>query len=168
MGFADFVTNVFGKVAGGAAGAIINPIAEAFSAGLSIIDKLVPDKDQAARLKHEIEMAAQAHVAEMDMAAVNADFQLAVAQIEVNKTEAASENLFKSGWRPAIGWVAAAAFGIEYLVRPMLPWVIGLFSSKSIAPMPGLDMGTLMPLVLGLLGLGTMRTWEKTKGLAGK
>jgi len=81
------------------------------------------------------------------------------AQVELNKIEAESPNLFKSGWRPCIGWICATALGLYFLVFPTLETVwpqVGL---------PEYDMGTLMPLVLSLLGIGGLRTYEKTKGV---
>ncbi len=109
------------------------------------------------------------------LAAVDAAAQAAAAtydteqmkgQIEINKVEAASEGIFKSGWRPALGWVGACGYAYMFLLRPLLPWVIqvdGLIIGKQAAvpEMPALDWGPLAELTLGLLGLGAMRSYDK-------
>ncbi len=77
------------------------------------------------------------------------------AQVEVNKIEAASDSSFKSGWRPALGWVCVAGFSCQLLARPFL---IGAGYDC-----PALDMETLSALTFGMLGLGAMRTVEKLK-----
>ncbi len=162
------IGDIAGKVLGGAAGAVMSPIMSAVSAGLSIIDKFVPDKNQAAKLKHELEMSVQNHVAQMDLTALQADIQLALGQIDVNKSEAESNSLFRGGWRPAVGWICAAGFAYEFMVRPLLPWLVNLFMKNPVALLPALDVGTLSTLLMGMLGLGGMRTWEKYKGITTK
>lgn len=77
------------------------------------------------------------------------------AQVEVNKIEAASDSRFKSGWRPALGWVCVAGFSYQLLGRPFLLGAGYDF--------PDLDMETLSALTFGMLGLGAMRTVEKLK-----
>jgi len=78
------------------------------------------------------------------------------AQVEVNKIEAASDSSFKSGWRPALGWVCVAGFSYQLLARPFL---IG----AGFAGFPDLDMPTLSALTFGMLGLAGYRTVEKFK-----
>jgi hypothetical protein len=101
---------------------------------------------------------------DIEVAALEMDKQASLAQIEVNKIEAASPDMFRAGWRPAVGWLCVAALGYQFLLRPILPWSVGLFN-HTIAPMPELDMSSLMTLLCGMLGLGGMRTWEKVRGL---
>ena len=84
--------------------------------------------------------------------------ELALAQIQANATAAATGGWYRAGWRPATGWVCVAAMGWQYVVAPLAGAVTG-------APMPALDAGELMPLLLGLLGLGGLRTAEKMKGV---
>jgi hypothetical protein len=101
---------------------------------------------------------------EIEMAALEADKQMNVAQIELNKIEAADPNIFKSGWRPAVGWVCVFALAYQFLIRPLVPWCVGLFHS-TVAAMPILDMNSLMTILLGILGIGGLRTFEKVKGI---
>lgn len=85
-------------------------------------------------------------------------------QREINRVEAASASAFVAGWRPAIGWVCAAALGFQYLARPLLAWAAGIWLPQ-LPPLPGLD-DNLWQLMFGMLGMGSLRTFEKTRGLA--
>lgn len=118
-----------------------------------LLDKFVEDKDQKARLAHEIATLAerQAH-------------EIAKSQIEVNKSESQSGSVFIGGWRPATGWVCVLGFGVNFLVIPLT----NLFLSITENPLlvPTLDVSQMMPVLLGMLGLGSMRTVEKTKKVA--
>ena len=91
------------------------------------------------------------------------EFQLALAQIEVNKEEAKSESLFKSGWRPAIGWTCTLGLIYNFVLYPFLLWLVAVTGS-TIVP-PPLISDILMELVFALLGLGGLRTYEKVKGI---
>jgi phenylpyruvate tautomerase PptA (4-oxalocrotonate tautomerase family) len=118
-----------------------------------LLDKFVEDKDQKARLAHEIATLAerQAH-------------EIAKSQIEVNRAESQSGSVFIGGWRPATGWVCVLGFGVNFLVIPLT----NLFLSITENPLlvPSLDVSEMMPVLLGMLGLGSMRTVEKTKNVA--
>lgn len=85
-------------------------------------------------------------------------------QLDINKAEAASPSAFTSGWRPGIGWVCAMALFFQYIARPLLMW-FGLVTGHEWPPLPGID-DNLWQLLLGMLGLGGLRTYEKTKGVA--
>ncbi|HWR04378.1 MAG TPA: 3TM-type holin [Humidesulfovibrio sp.] len=85
-------------------------------------------------------------------------------QREINKAEAQSASLFVAGWRPAIGWVCACALGFQYLLRPLFAWAGGVWWPQ-LPPLPGLD-SNLWELMFGMLGLGSLRSFEKTKGVA--
>jgi hypothetical protein len=85
-------------------------------------------------------------------------------QLEVNKTEAAHRSIFVAGWRPMIGWCCAFAVGYQYILLPLISWVAAVFALP-IPPLPGLD-DNLWELTMGLLGLGSLRTFEKIKGVA--
>lgn len=89
-----------------------------------------------------------------------------LAQIEVNKTEAQHQSVFVSGWRPFIGWVCGCGFVYQYVARPLLPWALTVAGVEGVPALPALD-GSLMELTVGMLGLGALRTFEKTKGVAG-
>lgn len=85
-------------------------------------------------------------------------------QLDTNKAEAASPSAFTSGWRPGIGWVCAMALFFQYIARPGLQWY-GALSGHTFPPLPGID-DNLWQLLLGMLGLGGLRTFEKVKGVA--
>jgi len=80
-------------------------------------------------------------------------------QREINRAEAASSSLFVAGWRPAIGWVCAAALAFQYLARPLWAWASGIWWPAA-APPPALD-DMLWQLMFGMLGMGSLRTIEK-------
>lgn len=105
-----------------------------------------------------------------ELAELNADLQLALAQIQTNQIEAQSDNIFKSGWRPFIGWVCGGAFAWNFAAAPALTWLINLAYGAGYLVRPitfaAADMSQMMPVLLGLLGLGGLRTMEKIKGAA--
>ena len=90
--------------------------------------------------------------------------QLVQGQMDINKAEAASGSVFIGGWRPAIGWVCAAALACQYIARPLLVWA-GIITGHNWPVLPGLD-DNLWQLMLGMLGMGGLRTVEKVKGVA--
>lgn len=128
--------------------------------GSKILDRVLPDPQQRAAAQLEMFKAQQAG----DFKEMDNQLQRDLAQITVNNTEAQSQSLFKSGWRPAVGWVCAMALAYEFLGRVLLGWVIGNWLHWTQPPV--LDMGDLMTILGGLLGLGTLRTTEKIKGVA--
>ena len=111
-----------------------------------LLDKVIEDKDQKNALAHEIATMAERHAQE-----------LAQGQLEVNKVEAAHKSLFVAGWRPAIGWVCA--FGLFYNV--ILANIIGIW-----VDVPEIDTTLLVPVMMGMLGLGAMRSYEKVQGVS--
>lgn len=118
-----------------------------------LLDKFIEDKDQKAQLAHDLSTMAERHAQE-----------LAVAQIEVNKAEAASGSIFKGGWRPFIGWVCGSAFAYHFVLQPII--VFGVTASGvELPPLPEFDMASLMTVMMGMLGLGGLRTYEKQKGI---
>lgn len=86
-----------------------------------------------------------------------------LAQISVNMQEAKSEHLFVSGWRPAVGWVCVAAFAYTFVLMPFTSFIAlaAGMDPALLAALPDLDIGSMMPVLLGMLGLGAMRTYEK-------
>ena len=110
----------------------------------------------------------EAQKASADAIRVRAQIEAVMAplagQIDINKAEAASGSVFVAGWRPAIGWVCAAALAYQYLAAPLLPWVVNALGGHA-PPMPGLDEN-LWQLMAGMLGLGAFRTYEKVQGVA--
>lgn len=125
-----------------------------------ILDKFLPDKTQQLELQTQLQQLAMEQQGQQFEDAV----KIQLAQIGVNNTEAQSENLFKSGWRPAIGWACVAAFTYDFLVRPLLQFVALAINPKAPIP-PNLDLTEMMPVLLGMLGLGTLRTVEKVQGV---
>ncbi len=117
-----------------------------------ILDKLIPDANARDKAKAEAETALLGVLAKAD-----AD------QITVNKAEAESGSNFRGGWRPSIGYICAAALAYQYIIRPIAPWLANAFGAD-LPPMPALD-GSLFELVLAMLGLGGLRTFEKMKGV---
>jgi hypothetical protein len=111
----------------------------------SLLDKFIEDKDTKNKLLHEVETMAEKHAQ-----------QIALAQIEVNKEEAKG-NWFQSSWRPACAWVCVAGFGINFLVSPLAASV-GII-------VPQADTATMLPVLLGMLGLAGTRTAERFKGV---
>lgn len=111
-----------------------------------LLDKFIPDKDEANRLAHEIATMAerQAH-------------ESAMAQIKVNEVQAAHKSLFVAGARPAIMWICALGLFYAVFAHP----VLDIFYD-----MPEVNTDVLMPVMMGLLGLGGMRSFEKSKGVA--
>jgi phenylpyruvate tautomerase PptA (4-oxalocrotonate tautomerase family) len=127
--------------------ALIGPVA-------SLLDKFIPDATEKQRLAAEIATMAerQAH-------------EIALAQIDVNKEEAKSQSWFVSAWRPAVGWVCVIGLCWHFIGQPIALFFISV-SGANIPPLPQFEMDTLMTLLFGLLGMGALRTVEKTKGVA--
>jgi len=118
-----------------------------------ILDKFVEDKDQKAALAHEIATMSDTHAQ-----------QALLSQLEINKAEAASGSLFKGGWRPFIGWTSGVAFAYHFVLQPLLVFVLTA-SGVDLPDLPEFDMSTLLTVLGGMLGIGGLRSYEKTKGL---
>ena len=119
-----------------------------------LLDKFIEDKDQKAKLAHEIATMAERHAQER-----------ALAQIEVNKTEAANRNPFVAGWRPFIGWTCGIALAWHFVLAPFLMF-IAAWVGFDVPRLPVFDMDNLMTVLLGMLGLGGLRSFEKVKGIS--
>ena len=120
----------------------------------TVIDRVVPDVNLRKEAKIELEKAL------IDTA--NAAL---LAQLEVNKVEAQHTSVFVAGWRPGAGWVCVFALGFNFLVVPLANYGIAVFD-PSITPPPPIDFGPRMTILLGMLGLGGLRTYEKSQGTA--
>lgn len=100
-----------------------------------------------------------------DARELQAMVQLAMGQLQINKAEAESSSLFKGGWRPFIGWICGASFGYVYLFQPFLIFIALLIdSSFPIKKLPDIDIAAMMPVMMGMLGLGALRTYERKIG----
>jgi len=96
------------------------------------------------------------------MAEKNAHEQIK-AQLEINNTEAKHNSLFVSGWRPAVGWTCCLGMAANFLLIPITNFVLALASSDITIPL--IELETMLPVLLGMLGLGGMRSFEKSKGV---
>jgi len=109
-----------------------------------LLDKFIPDADTKQKIAHEIATMSEKHAQ-----------AIALAQIELNTAEAKG-NWFQSGWRPATGWVCVLGFGVNFLISPLM--------SGFGIDIPQADTSTMLPVLMGMLGLGGLRTFERVKG----
>tara|TARA_R100001460_G_scaffold96817_1_gene139231 strand:+ start:381 stop:776 length:396 start_codon:yes stop_codon:yes gene_type:complete len=118
-----------------------------------LLDKFIPDADEKAKLAHEIATMAEKQAHEANMG-----------QLEINKMEAQHRSVFIAGWRPFLGWGLSFAMIWHFVIVPMITFG---FAYAGVEPpeLPAFDMESLMTVLLGMLGLGGLRTFEKTKGL---
>jgi hypothetical protein len=100
---------------------------------------------------------------EQEKAQLAASLTLLQQQTDTNKMEAASQHMFVAGWRPFVGWVCGSGFAVQFVAGPLISYAAGLAGHP--LEFPSMDMGTMMPLLLGMLGLGGMRTTEKIQGV---
>lgn len=122
-----------------------------------LLDKLIPDPEARAKAQLDLlKLQQDGAFKELD-----AQLQINLAQAEINKVEAASQNGFQAGWRPLAGYMCVAGLGYEFLLRPMLPWALTV-SGVEAPQLPSLD-GVLFELMFGMLGLGTLRTADRWK-----
>lgn len=124
----------------------ILPIAE------TVIDRVIPDKNAKAKALRE-----------MEKALVDAHNQGALAQLEINKVEAAHRSVFVAGWRPFIGWCGGASICWHFILQPISTFTLGVLDLPY--DLPIFEMESLMTIVMGILGIGGMRSFEKFKGL---
>lgn len=123
----------------------------------NVFDRLFPDPAAAADAKVKVmEMAQRGELAQLD-----ADLKMATGQMEVNKAEAQHQSIFVAGWRPAIGWVCAAAFAFKFVVGPSAAVLMSMAGHP--ITLPEFDFSEMSTILLGMLGLGTLRTVEKIK-----
>jgi hypothetical protein len=108
-----------------------------------LLDKFIPDADTKQKIAHELATMSENHAQE-----------IALAQIKLN-SEDAKGNWFQSGWRPATGWVCVAGFAVNFLISPLLAG-FGI-------DIPQADTSTMLPVLMGMLGLGGLRTVERLK-----
>ena len=111
-----------------------------------ILDKFVADKDLKIKLSHELEKEI---------------ISLNKAQLEVNKVEAKHSNIFVSGWRPAIGWICGFSIGYHFILEPIIQYILIVNAIQF--ETPEFDFSQLSTIVMAMLGMSTLRTYEKTK-----
>lgn len=132
----------------------------------SVLDKVIPNTAERERAKAEIALK----LAENETTLVKLFAEQDKGQLEINKEEAKSNSLFVAGWRPFVGWTCGIGCAWAYVLKPIADWFIALLS-RFIPELVGfntpiLSTGELMSLLLGLLGMGTLRTYEKFKGVS--
>lgn len=118
-----------------------------------LLDKFIEDKDQKAALAHEIATLAEKQAHEANMG-----------QLEINKMEASHRSIFVAGWRPFLGWGLSFAMIWHFVLVPMVTFGFA-YAGIQAPELPVFDMDSLMTVLLGMLGLGGLRTFEKAKGL---
>jgi hypothetical protein len=128
------------------------PITAVLGVVSQVIDRVWPDPAIAAQAKAEL--------AKMQ---VSGELANIAGQIEVNKAEATNASIFVSGWRPFIGWVCGGGLVYSFMGQPLLAWGSAIWHYP--VP-PVLDLGTLLTILGGMLGLGGLRTMEKVNGVA--
>lgn len=131
-----------------------------FGLANKVFDKLFPNPEQKAAAQLELIKLQQAG----EFRELEASLELAQMQADINKVEAGSDSFFKSGWRPFIGWVCGLGLFYQFLCRPILTFIL-MVAEMKVQTLPTLELDTLMTLLFGLLGLGTLRTAEKLKGV---
>lgn len=132
---------------------LIDALAGAADKLFGIVDKFIPDKNAQDKMKHEIELELLA-----------AEHSLQLKQIEVNQEEAKNPNLFVSGWRPAVGWTCVFALFYNFILYNFLVWFVAV-KQLTITPPPQIPADLLYPLIFGMLGLVSYRSFEKLKGI---
>lgn len=126
--------------------ALIGPVS-------GLLDKFIEDKDQKAKLAHEIATMAEKHAHEA-----------AMAQVQTNQAEAQHRSVWVAGWRPFIGWTCGAALAFHFVLHPVIVFAAAWLGFY-VPDMPVFDMDSLMTVLLGMLGLGGLRSFEKSRGL---
>lgn len=121
----------------------------------SIVGKFFPDKTQEEKDK----MA-------LIMIQAQGDISNSLGQLQVNQAEASNPSLFVSGWRPFVGWVCGAACGWNWVGLPLAKF--GMACAHRTLDIAPADITQMLPLLMGLLGMGALRTYEKTQGVAAK
>lgn len=129
---------------------ILGPLLEM---GKSLLDRVIPDQEE----KRKAEM-------ELIKMAADGELKQVMGQLEINAKEAAHPSVFVAGWRPAFGWVGAAAFGYSTILQPLLTWV-GMNAWHWTTAAPLIQSDLLWVVITGMLGIGGMRTFEKQKGV---
>ena len=127
---------------------ILGPILEV---GRTLLDRFVPDPEK----KREAEM-------EMVRMAADGELKQTIAQLEINAREAQHASVFVAGWRPFFGWAGGIGFLYATIGQPLLAWWAAV---KGWPAPPGLNMDLLWVVITGMLGIGGLRTFEKTKGV---
>jgi len=121
---------------------------------MEVAGRFLPeDKEARAKAERELEAQLTVHLAKIDLA-----------QLDINKTEAAHRSTFVAGWRPFIGWTCGLALFYTYVLQPILVFIMA--HMNYLVHLPQMELGEMMPVLMGMLGLGGLRTFEKFKGVS--
>lgn len=136
----------------------ITGLGSLFDFGSKVLERIFPNPAD--------RLAAQTKLAEMqqtgELAHLAAETDLLKGQQAINLEEAKSASLFVAGWRPCVGWICAAAFGYHFILQPL--FVFGFAASGNKIDMPAFDMDALNTVLMGMLGIGGLRSFDKMKG----
>ena len=132
-----------------------------FNLGQSALERLFPDPIRRSEEMRKLEELRQ----NGDLAGLEAHVKLMLAQLEVNKAEAQHKSMFVAGWRPAVGWVCVSILAFNYIGVWLLEYAAAF--TEAMPPVPEqMDMGELWPVLLGMLGIGGMRSYDKKSGVS--
>ena len=121
---------------------------------MKVAGRFLPeDKEARAKAEREIEAQLTTHLAKIDLA-----------QLDINKTEAAHRSIFVAGWRPFIGWSCGVALCWSYVFMPITQFIMA--QTGYLVELPAMDMSEMMPVLMGMLGLGGLRSFETYKGVS--
>jgi hypothetical protein len=132
----------------------LDPVSAVLDIGGKLIDRLWPDPTEAAKAKLELLKMQQ-----------NGDLAVMVAQTDINKVEAASSSIFVAGWRPFVGWVCGAALVYAAILEPLARFISKVGFSYT-GDFPVIDTMLTMQILMGLLGMAGLRSWDKKNGTA--
>ena len=119
-----------------------------------VLDMVLPDKQ-----------ANDAAKASLLSTEVQGEISLALGQLQVNQAEASNKSVFVAGWRPFIGWICGCAFAYAFILQPFLQFILVAFKVNfDISKLPQLNLAELSYVLMGMLGLGAMRSYDKTQG----
>jgi hypothetical protein len=131
-----------------------DPITAILNVANSVLDRLLPDK--------QANDAAKAALIQMQ---VQGELAQIAGQIQIDQTEAGSQSTFVAGWRPFVGWICGAAFAYAFILQPFLQFLLVAFHSNfDASKLPNLNLEEMLPVLFGMLGLGALRSWDKTNG----
>jgi hypothetical protein len=131
-----------------------DPITAILNLGNTVLDRVLPDKAQ--------NDAAKAQLLSLQL---QGQFAEQISQLQVDQAEAGSKSVFVAGWRPFVGWACGAAFVYAFVVQPCAQFVLVAFhSSFDVSRLPQLNLDQMLPVLLGMLGLGALRSYDKSNG----
>ena len=133
---------------------LVGPVSDLLN---TVLKRILPPEKMSEEERAKLEAQLTLELSKMD-------WQGVISQLEINKEEAKSANMFVAGWRPFIGWVCGAAFAYNFVAQPFFMFVTGKFG-YDLSLMPTLGTGALMTVLFGMLGIGGLRTYEKYKGV---